>query len=308
MKARVGQLVGGVIEGMPWLGTFHSLSVQHPAPPRRAGRAEVELHHPRHRRPAPPAPPDHPGRQHRREALAAAAARRPDRRLEEPRAARPSGCPRSEASAFDHRGAELYAEYQERLRTLNACDFGDLLLHVVDDPADTTPTCSPSYQRWFRYILVDEYQDTNVAQYLWLRLLAGAHRNICCVGDDDQSIYGWRGAEVGNILRFEKDFPGAQGDPPRAELPLDPAHPRRRLRRHRRQREPPRQDPLDRHRRGREGPPDRPLGRRGGGALDRRGDRGARPRHPRPGPDPPRRHRHPRPRLATRCAPSRTAS
>jgi DNA helicase-2/ATP-dependent DNA helicase PcrA len=92
---------------------------------------------------------------------------------------------------------------------LNATDFGDLLLHCVTI-FQTRPDVLQQYQRWFRYILVDEYQDTNVAQYLWLRLLAQAHRNICCVGDDDQSIYGWRGAEVGNILRFEKDFPGAQ--------------------------------------------------------------------------------------------------
>ena len=135
MKARVGQLVGGVIEGMPWLGTFHALSVKHPAPPRRARRAEVELHHPRHRRPAAAAAPADPGRAHRREALAAAAARRPDRRLEEPRARPRAACPRRTPSAFNHRGGELYAAYQERLRTLNACDFGDLLLHVVDHPA-----------------------------------------------------------------------------------------------------------------------------------------------------------------------------
>lgn len=105
----------------------------------------------------------------------------------------------------------LYKTYQARLRAINACDFGDLLLHMIvilKDPANAAVLAD--YHRRFRYILVDEYQDTNVAQYLWLRLLAQGSNNICCVGDDDQSIYGWRGAEVGNILRFEQDFPGAQ--------------------------------------------------------------------------------------------------
>jgi len=104
----------------------------------------------------------------------------------------------------------LYAQYQERLRVLNACDFGDLLMHCVSilrDPKNADVL--EDYQHRFKYILVDEYQDTNVAQYMWLRLLAQKHKNICCVGDDDQSIYGWRGAEIGNILRFEQDFPGA---------------------------------------------------------------------------------------------------
>jgi DNA helicase II / ATP-dependent DNA helicase PcrA len=107
------------------------------------------------------------------------------------------------------KGQKLYGLYQARLRTLNACDFGDLLMHnltILSQNADV----AEEYRRRFRYILVDEYQDTNVAQYLWLRLLTSSDGNVCCVGDDDQSIYGWRGAEVDNILRFERDFPGAK--------------------------------------------------------------------------------------------------
>lgn len=106
----------------------------------------------------------------------------------------------------------IYTAYQTRLRDLNACDFGDLMLHVTEI-LRTRSDVLEQYHRLFRYILVDEYQDTNTVQYLWLRLLAkrsGTQSNICCVGDDDQSIYSWRGAEVENILRFEKDFPGAQ--------------------------------------------------------------------------------------------------
>ena len=104
---------------------------------------------------------------------------------------------------------QLYTAYQARLAALNACDFGDLMLHNIT-LFQQRPDILADYHRRFRYLLVDEYQDTNVAQYLWLRLLAQASHNICCVGDDDQSIYGWRGAEVGNILRFETDFPGAK--------------------------------------------------------------------------------------------------
>jgi DNA helicase-2/ATP-dependent DNA helicase PcrA len=104
---------------------------------------------------------------------------------------------------------DIYRDYQQRLATLNACDFGDLLLHNIE-LFQKLPEVLQRYQQQFRYILVDEYQDTNVAQYLWLRLLAQGHRNLCVVGDDDQSVYGWRGAEVENILKFEQDFPGAK--------------------------------------------------------------------------------------------------
>lgn len=102
----------------------------------------------------------------------------------------------------------LYAAYQERLRAMNAVDFGDLLLYCLE-LFNSSPEILKALRQQFKYILVDEYQDTNVAQYLWLRLLAAGHGNLCCVGDDDQSIYSWRGAEVGNILRFEQDFPNA---------------------------------------------------------------------------------------------------
>ena len=122
---------------------------------------------------------------------------------------RPEDVPSSEVGDFAAgRSLQLYKAYQQRLSTLNAVDFGDLLLHPLTI-LRSAPDLLARYQNRFRAILVDEYQDTNVAQYLLLRLLAQAHKNITCVGDDDQSIYSWRGAEVGNILRFEQDFPGA---------------------------------------------------------------------------------------------------
>ncbi len=114
-----------------------------------------------------------------------------------------------ESEFANGRARELYGAYQDRLRTLNAADFGDLLLYMTEILRNH-PEVLAQYHRTFRYILVDEYQDTNLVQYYWLRLLAQGHRNICCVGDDDQSIYSWRGAEVENILRFEKDFDGAR--------------------------------------------------------------------------------------------------
>ncbi len=122
----------------------------------------------------------------------------------------PGEIPAGEGSDFANgRAEEFYAAYQARLRQLNAVDFGDLLLlmvHLLKTDAEVLTY----YHRAFRYILVDEYQDTNLVQYYWLRLLAQGHKNICCVGDDDQSIYSWRGAEIENILKFERDFPGAR--------------------------------------------------------------------------------------------------
>ena len=207
MKNRIGGLLGQAVEGMPWLGTFHAICV-------KLLRRHAELVGLKSNFTIL----DSDDQIRLMKQLIVAAEidekRWPPRMLAgiidgwKNRALTPDKVPVADSGAFDHKGVALYAAYQRRLLELNACDFGDLLLHMVTIFQNHEDILN-QYQRWFRFILVDEYQDTNVAQYLWLRLLAGGHKNICCVGDDDQSIYGWRGAEVGNILRFEKDFPGA---------------------------------------------------------------------------------------------------
>ncbi len=207
MRERVARLVGPVAEDL-WVGTFHSLAA-------RIMRRHAELVK---RKPnftildaddqirllkQVIQAADIDDKKWPARALMAVIQRWKDRGF------MPDRVPSGEIGEFANgRSVELYKDYQARLETLNACDFGDLLLLNVElFRADASVLAE--YQRRFRYIMVDEYQDTNVAQYLWLRLLAREHRNLCCVGDDDQSIYSWRGAEVGNILKFEKDFEGA---------------------------------------------------------------------------------------------------
>jgi DNA helicase-2/ATP-dependent DNA helicase PcrA len=209
MKDRIGMLIGGAVEGMTWLGTFHSIGV-------KLLRRHAELVGLK----SDFTILDTDDQLRLMKQLLSAEnldeKRWPARALAslidgwKNRGLTPSKVPAGEAHAFAKgKGAELYAAYQARLKILNGADFGDLLLEPLRLFQDN-PDVLAQYQKRFRYMLVDEYQDTNVAQYLLLRLLAQGHRNICCVGDDDQSIYGWRGAEVDNILRFEKDFPGAK--------------------------------------------------------------------------------------------------
>ncbi|MGH6839426.1 MAG: UvrD-helicase domain-containing protein [Methylocella sp.] len=209
MKERVGALAGPVTEGMPWLGTFHAIST-------KILRRHAELVGLK------------PGftildadDQIRLLKQVLQAENIDDKRWParvlahqidnwKNRGLDSSHVPMGEAAAFANgKGARLYKLYQERLKILSAADFGDLLLEPVRLFREN-PEILKRYQERFCYMLVDEYQDTNTAQYLWLRLLAQGRRNLCCVGDDDQSIYGWRGAEVDNILRFETDFPGAK--------------------------------------------------------------------------------------------------
>jgi DNA helicase II / ATP-dependent DNA helicase PcrA len=227
MKLRVGAMVGQVVEGMPWMGTFHSIGV-------KILRRHAEMvglksdftildvdDHIRLLKQLLQAE-DIDEKRWPARVLAGLIDGWKNRGLT------PEQVPAGEAASFaGGKGRKLYSAYQERLKALNAADFGDLLIECIRLFREQ-PEVLRQYQARFRYILVDEYQDTNVAQYLWLRLLgqstsapspqggegAVRHplqpRNICCVGDDDQSIYGWRGAEVDNILRFEHDFPGAK--------------------------------------------------------------------------------------------------
>lgn len=209
MKERIHAMVGEEVEGMPWLGTFHSIGV-------RMLRRHAELVGLKSGFTILDTDDQIRLLKQLLQAENIDEKRWPARLLAniidgwKNRGLSPQQVPAGEGAAFANgRGQKLYTDYQARLKALNAVDFGDLLLEGIRLLREN-PDVLADYHRRFRYILVDEYQDTNVAQYLWLRLLAQGSRNVCCVGDDDQSIYGWRGAEVDNILRFESDFPGAK--------------------------------------------------------------------------------------------------
>jgi len=209
MKERVGNLLGEQMEGLPWLGTFHSVAA-------KILRIHAELAGLK----SSFTILDTDDQIRLLKQIIIASNIDPKRWTARYLAAlidgwknkglTPDKLAPGDGYAFaEGKGKALYATYQQRLAELNAVDFGDLLLHNITI-FQQNPEILQKYHAKFRYLLVDEYQDTNVAQYLWLRLLAQGSGNVCCVGDDDQSIYGWRGAEVDNILRFEKDFDGAK--------------------------------------------------------------------------------------------------
>ena len=209
MKERIGALIGGVVEGMQWLGTFHSIGA-------RMLRRHAELVGLKSNFTIL----DTDDQLRLMKQIIAAEGidekRWPARTLASTiddwknRGLSPADVPAGEGHGYAFgKGRELYAQYQQRLKDLNAADFGDLLLHTLNILKGHADILA-DYRERFRYMLVDEYQDTNAVQYLWLKILATSTGNVCVVGDDDQSIYGWRGAEVENILRFERDFPGAK--------------------------------------------------------------------------------------------------
>ena len=209
MRERVGHLIGPAVEGMPWLGTFHAIAA-------KMLRRHAEL----------------VGLQSNftiidtddqlrllKQLIKAEGIddkRWPAKQLAgcidrwKNRGLSPGDLDAAENESYANgKGQQFYRLYQDRLKALNACDFGDLLLHMLNVLRGHRDILE-QYQQRFKYVMVDEYQDTNQVQYLWLRLIAQVRKNICVVGDDDQSIYSWRGAEVANILKFEKDFPGTK--------------------------------------------------------------------------------------------------
>jgi len=209
MRERGGQLIGPAVEGMPWLGTFHAIAAKMLR--RHAELAGLQSNY---------TIIDTDDQLRLLKQLITAEGldekRWPPRLLAscidrwKNRGLLPGELDAVENESYANgKGQHFYQLYQSRLKALNACDFGDLLLHMLTILRQHREVLE-LYQQRFKYIMVDEYQDTNQVQYLWLRLLAQARRNICVVGDDDQSIYSWRGAEVANILRFEKDFPGTK--------------------------------------------------------------------------------------------------
>ncbi len=209
MRERVGQLVGPAVEGMPWLGTFHSIAAK--LLRRHAELVGLQSNY-------TIIDTDDQIRLLKQliQAEGLDEKRWPARQLAQcidrwkNKGLNPQDIDAAESESYANgRGQKFYQLYQDRLRALNACDFGDLLLHMLNVLRNHRDVLE-QYQQRFKYVMVDEYQDTNQVQYLWLRLLAQGRKNICVVGDDDQSIYSWRGAEVANILRFEQDFPGAK--------------------------------------------------------------------------------------------------
>src|SRR6201994_2123794 len=209
MKERIGALIGGVVEGMQWLGTFHSIAA-------KMLRRHAELAGLKSNFTILDTDDQLRLMKQLIEAEGIDEKRWPVRTLAalidgwKNRGLRPDDLSDGEGQGYAFgKGKSLYRQYQDRLQALNAADFGDLLLETLHI-LKAHPDILADYRDRFRYMLVDEYQDTNVVQYLWLKLLASASGNVCVVGDDDQSIYAWRGAEVENILRFERDFPGAK--------------------------------------------------------------------------------------------------
>ena len=205
MKNRVGNLIGDMVTGLKWLGTFHSIGAQILRQyPEKVGLKNgfIILDTDDQLRLLKQIIRDEniDDKKWSAKGLLSLIDKWKNKGLS------PSQVTSDDGDYFANgKGRVLYKKYQEQLKFFNAADFGDLILECIR-LFNENQDILESFQNRFKYMLVDEYQDTNTSQYTLLKLLSGKWKNICCVGDDDQSIYSWRGAEVTNILKFEKDF------------------------------------------------------------------------------------------------------